>query len=66
MFVCHVEKFDSELEGAVGYTPPQDELLADWTEAADVDPEDQKELRDIRRRRLEHLSDSNKSSPSSS
>lgn len=60
------EKFDSELEGAVGFTPPQDELLADWTEATDADLEDRNELREIRRRRLEHLSDSNKSSPSSS
>ena len=48
----------SGLEGAVGYTPPPEEKIPDWA-LQDQQPEENQELNEIRRRRLQRFSNTN-------
>ena len=48
----------SGLEGAVGYTPPPEEKIPDWA-LQEQQPEENDELNEIRRRRVQRFSNSN-------
>ena len=56
---------ESDLEGAVGYTPQKEETIPEWHNPREEEPEND-ELHELRRRRLERFSSADSGSPETS